>query len=400
MKIERTKKLIQLFILLVICSCGKDTEKDLASGEKNNGNKLPLYLPETLDSGETCYPVKINNKSKVLLTCLGGNLGEKTTLAIWSEDDGLKLITEEMPVAFATSPSDLKLQLIPIDFSDDGKILFSLTTFSDPTVVPVGIFEYTTPSVTHIFDGEKYVTLPGFLYVMSSNGKYFAGTDETGILMYKDFKKVDLSKVTDVGNIYQVAAVNNNGIAVGTTYYADLANSYANNFAVKFSEDGGKILPPPIRPDINLSFGNDINSNGEILLVAEIAEDTKENFFLSRSHSLILREDGTFTELSNGVENTVIYASYFNDNLTTIFNESQPFNGSATEEPLNFPGGAKEFVYFKDDIVSPLSSAVDLFEGETFGGVSTYEPNNKNEVIINVFEENLGYRRRIAKLRK
>jgi hypothetical protein len=394
MKIKKMEKIIQLLLLLLICSCGKDTDQDLASKERGNDKKLPIYLPETLGTGETCYPVKINNKSKVLLTCLG----EKTTLAIWSENEGLRLITQEMPSVFATSPSDLKLELSPIDFSDDGKILFNLTNFSLSSV-PTANFEYTTPGETYIFDGEKYVTLPGRLNVMSSNGKYFAGGDESGILIYKDFKKVDLSKVTDLGDIYEVVAINNNGVAVGTTYYNDLVSSYTNNFAVTFSEDGGKILPPPVRPNINLSFARDINSKGDILLIAGITEDTKENSFVSINNALILRQDGTFIELSSGAENLASYANSINDNLTTIFNESKPFYSNTEVDLVDFNGFSKDFVYSKDGVITPLESSVDLFEGETFSGLVTYDPSNQNEVVISVFVNDLGYRMRIAKLK-
>ncbi len=389
MKINMIKKIMLALVVIALSSCGgggdgqdsgQDTSKDNGKESKNYS-----YIPDRLDTGETCYPLKVNNKSKVLLSC--SKINSEVITAIWSEEDGLKFLPGEVPQVFALEPSNLKLTLYPVDLSDDGKVAFNLVQASDPFVS-----EYTINPISYIHDGEKYVVIPGYFNAMSPNGEYIVSYSETKYNIYKDFEKIELPDLSALGEIIQVSGINNDGVAVGSTYYSELERSYASNYAVTFSKDGGRLLPPPVRPDININQAQAINSNGDILmLVYEILDkpikDSLNAFQNLRSRLYIVKADDSFEEIFTPQEGYSNTSFSINDNSTVVFDQRSLFDFTTT----NF------LVYQKDKGVIQLKDAIDLKEGET---VEWYDSkvNNKNEMIIFVTTES-GSKTRIAKIK-
>ena len=282
MKINMIKKVIltmlAVTVVTALSSCGSGSDSNDSgqdpSADSGKESKNYSYIPDSLETGETCSTIKVNNKSKVLLSC--SKMGSDVISAIWSEEEGLKLLPGEVPQVFAIQPSNLKLTLYPVDFSDDGKVAFNLVQASVSLVT-----EYTTEQVSYIHDGEKYVVMPGIFSVMSPNGKYIVTNSESKYNIYKDFEKIELADLSALGDIYQVSGINNDGVAVGATFYSDIERSYSGNYAVTFSKNGGRLLPPPVRPDINSNQAQAINSNGDILmLVNEVLDGSiKDDIF-------------------------------------------------------------------------------------------------------------------------
>lgn len=396
MKINMIKKIMLALVVTALSSCGgggdsqdsgQDPSKDTGKESKNYS-----YIPDTLETGETCYPLKINNKSKVLLTC--SKAGSNVIAAIWSEEEGLKFLPGEVPQVYATEPSNLKLLLYPKDLSDDGKVFFDLLQATDS--LSSFVTQYNAPDISYVHDGEKYIPFEGVNATVSPNGEYIVAyvNSESKYNIYKNFKKIELPDLSALGDIYQINGINNDGVVVGTTYYSDIERSYSSNYAVTFSKDGARLLPPPNRPDKNSNQAQSINSNGDILMLVYEALDKPvrnsigdENGFRNRLY--IVKADDSFEELFPGQENNSNYGFSISDNQTVIFNQIPLY----TDLPFN----TVDLIYQKDKGVIQVKDAIDLKEGEAYEW-SDSRVNNKNEIIVYVTTES-GSKARIAKIK-
>jgi hypothetical protein len=385
MKINMIKIIMLALVVTALSSCGGGNgSEDSITGTGKESNQYS-YIPDRLDTGESCFPIKINNKSKVLLGC--SLIDSEVIPVIWSEEEGLKFLPGEVPQVFAAEPNNLKLSLYPADLSDDGKVTFNLFLRSSSFVGG-----YTESPVSYVHDGQKYVPISGSLAVMSPNGKYIVTLGESKYNIYKDFEKIELPDLSGLGEIYQISGINNDGVVVGSTFYSDLEHSFSGNYAVTFSKDGGRLLPPPVRPDININQAQAINSNGDILMLVNEVLDTPimDSFggfqnYLSRLY--VVRVDDSFVEISPPEDDHSNISFSISDNSVVVFDQ-RPFLDLTNNNIL---------VYQEDKGVKQLKDSIDLMQGESLewyvSGV-----NDKNEMIISVITES-GSKARIAKIK-
>jgi len=221
-----------------------------------NGGPSPVAsgsIAAKLDPESGCFPLKMNNKTEVLLQC-------ENSVAVWSEKAGLKYLPEA-PKEFSISPANILLDLSVRGFSDDGKVLFSLSAPLDyPSIEEI-------PPYSYLFDGTSYVKLAGDYAAMSDNGQFVAGVNQQNqISLLNKGTPVEIAKLQGLSKVLQVMAVNNRGEIAATVSYGDANHNFLNYYAAKIAGTETTILPPQVRPDINSSSAVDINEAGDVLI--------------------------------------------------------------------------------------------------------------------------------------
>ena len=348
-RVFKNSKLSLFFVLFIgTQACGRGGSHSPESG---------VNVPMRLSSGEDCYPRKINNKSEVVLAC-----GDRQ-VAIWSEKNGIEELPP-MPQVFSISPPNILLTFQILGFSDDGKVLLSVTApFDFPSIEEI-------PVESYLYDGSSYLRLSGDFRAMSSNGEYLAGlVGDFQPTVLRNLTPMPVVSLPDQTYVIDVMAVNNSGVAIADAYYTDSLHAYLNRYAATFSKDESKILPPPSRPDRNSSSAIDINSAGKILIAFENEPslDVRDSPIFRTS---VLSKDGEIEDIyANSPKFVSTLSAGFNDSETAIFTYVDQ-----ADDVL---------IYRKGKSVTKLQELVKLKEGEVITSLIS-EINDQNEILMAV----------------